>query len=308
MNTLRITIGRNDDNTLKVPEEFGKVSGYHGEITMDENGNLVFTDFSSNGTLVNGQKIHKASCQIYRGDEIFLAGVCSVKWETLNNLLPPPQQAGSRETILMNQNQQSGGRKTVLRDVDNGGGRPTQLKGYEGSSRPTQLKGYNDNTNSIHNPNDSYPNQQPTILQPQVITPKRTSSGGKNKKPSPIEISKATRKWNGGAFCLSFIWGCFHRIYWPLIVPAANLIVLLLPKKDFEILGFVITWIVHLAVLVVAVYLGINGSERAWKLKVYEDLDDFKEKERRWAIAGFIFTGFQIVSVATAIITMFLTD
>jgi hypothetical protein len=316
MNTIRITIGRNDDNTLKVPEEFGKVSGYHGEISMDENGNLVFTDFSSNGTIINGQRVHKTSYQIYRGDEILLAGVCSVKWETLNNLLPPPQQPDGRATVLMEQDQQSGGRKTVLRDFgnnDNGGGRLTQLKDYDNGGRKTQLKGYdnngmqNDSQNEprpcLYGPPPTVHQEQPTILPSPAIHTGRIDSAA--------AVSKALKKWNWGAFFLSFIWGCFHRIYWPLIVPAANLVVFLLPflmDRDLQIFGIIITWIVHLAVFVVAVYLGINGSERAWQLKVYENLEDFNAKEKRWATAGFIFFGFQIVAIAASVIAYLLTE
>ena len=288
MTAIKITIGRNDDNTLKVPEDFSKMSGYHGDITMDTNGNLVFTDYSSNGTIINGERILKTSKPINRGDEILLAGECVVKWEVLNNLLPTIEKSSSRETVILNQSQ-DGGRQTVMMEQSDGG-------------RKTVYKDPNQVSHLVEIPSD---NQIKTVLDRQII--ERHSSDGKKRIDNSREVISATKKWNWGAFCLSFIWGCFHKIYWPLIVPAANLIVFLLPfmtDGDLEIFGMVITWIIHLAIFVVATYLGINGSEQAWKLKVYKDLDDFKAKEKRWATAGFIFTGVQVVSIAIATVLL----
>lgn len=77
--------------------------------------------------------------------------------------------------------------------------------------------------------------------------------------------------WNWGAFFLGWIWGLGHKIYWPL----AAILLAFIPTVGFYLC------------LGVSVYLGIYGTEKAWALS---DLnrDDFIERERKWAIAGFI--------------------
>lgn len=68
----QITIGRNPQSTIVVDAQYTTVSGSHATITRSGNV-LTLEDHSTNGTYVNGQKVHHASATIRQGDTITLA-------------------------------------------------------------------------------------------------------------------------------------------------------------------------------------------------------------------------------------------
>lgn len=67
----QITIGRNAQSNIVVDAQYNTVSGNHATISYDGS---IYTlqDHSTNGTYINGNRIHNASCQIRRGDHITL--------------------------------------------------------------------------------------------------------------------------------------------------------------------------------------------------------------------------------------------
>jgi pSer/pThr/pTyr-binding forkhead associated (FHA) protein len=63
-----IKIGRSADNDI-VLDKYPTVSGHHATITIDrENGEVFFTDHSTNGSWINGQNVSNKKCRI-KGDE-----------------------------------------------------------------------------------------------------------------------------------------------------------------------------------------------------------------------------------------------
>jgi hypothetical protein len=88
-----------------------------------------------------------------------------------------------------------------------------------------------------------------------------TSGQGKN-TVVPLEI----RKWNWGALLITPVWGIANKVYISLLVflPVFNL---LLP-----------------------IYLGIKGSELAWRHKQWESVEHFRMVQLKWDIAGLIVT------------------
>ena len=67
----QITIGRNTQSTIVVDAQYNTVSGNHATISYDGVA-YILQDHSTNGTYVNGNRIHHASCQIRLGDHITL--------------------------------------------------------------------------------------------------------------------------------------------------------------------------------------------------------------------------------------------
>ena len=67
----QITIGRNAQSTIVVDAQYNTVSGNHATISYD-GAAYILQDHSTNGTYVNGNRIHHASCQIRLGDHITL--------------------------------------------------------------------------------------------------------------------------------------------------------------------------------------------------------------------------------------------
>ena len=67
----QITIGRHAQSTIVVDAQYNTVSGNHATISYDGTA-YALQDHSTNGTYVNGNRIHNASCQIRLGDHITL--------------------------------------------------------------------------------------------------------------------------------------------------------------------------------------------------------------------------------------------
>lgn len=83
----KLTIGRNPESSIQVSEAFPRVSNNHATIEL-VNGAFFLTDHSSNGTLVNGQKIHHEQIPLTNGDEILLAGDYRLAWPVILNFFP----------------------------------------------------------------------------------------------------------------------------------------------------------------------------------------------------------------------------
>jgi len=84
-------------------------------------------------------------------------------------------------------------------------------------------------------------------------------------------VPEEIKHWNWGAFFLNFIWGLFHHVWLSLLV--------FIPYAGF----------------IMIIILGIKGSEWAWQAQHYDSIEEFKKRERKWAIAGFILYGILII-------------
>ena len=112
-------------------------------------------------------------------------------------------------------------------------------------------------------------------------------------RPSTSNISQLQQEyppiieaWNWGAFSLSWIWGVFNGLYWPLIVIAINFI---------PYVGVIIS-------LCICVLLGKNGNLYAWrkaKQKGYS-VDYFTYIQSKWNTAG------QIVMIVFVLLLLLL--
>ncbi len=71
-------------------------------------------------------------------------------------------------------------------------------------------------------------------------------------------------KWSWGAFFLTWIWGLGNRVYIALLV--------FVPGVNIIMLGV----------------LGMNGNAWAWRARQWDNIEQFKRSQRKWAIAGLI--------------------
>lgn len=67
----QITLGRNAQSNIVVDAQYSTVSGNHATIFYD-GGTYILQDHSTNGTYINGNRIHNTSSQIRLGDHITL--------------------------------------------------------------------------------------------------------------------------------------------------------------------------------------------------------------------------------------------
>lgn len=84
-----IKIGRNPDNDIvfNVPT----VSGNHAVINISDDGQIVISDFSTNGTCINGNMLHNASAQVTCMDLIIFPGNIMLDWNSIFAQQPMPQ-------------------------------------------------------------------------------------------------------------------------------------------------------------------------------------------------------------------------
>lgn len=93
----KIKIGRDPRSDIRVEERFDTVSNDHAEIFLDGD-RLIFIDHSSNGTIINNQKVKGFQVTIYPGDNISLAGVYPLAWSEIDAFFPPTR----RPTVTRN--------------------------------------------------------------------------------------------------------------------------------------------------------------------------------------------------------------
>ncbi len=76
-------IGRNPNNHLVLSN--GIISGQHAEISVQNDGSLVLTDHSTNGTYVNNQLLHQNSCSVNYGDTVIFPDGTQLDWNLIIN-------------------------------------------------------------------------------------------------------------------------------------------------------------------------------------------------------------------------------
>ncbi|MBR5082517.1 MAG: FHA domain-containing protein [Bacteroidales bacterium] len=97
MNTY--TIGRRSGKTFCYSNP--EVSNDHAEI-VENNGNFTLIDHSTNGTLVNGNKVHNSSFPIKRGDMIMFAGREMLNWSMIPEAgTTEPEQSGTNVFAIL---------------------------------------------------------------------------------------------------------------------------------------------------------------------------------------------------------------
>lgn len=85
----KILIGRNYDCDMRIDERFNMVSNHHAVISITPQG-VVFEDVSTNGSTVNGIRVHHRAVIVQKGDVIVLAGQYQVRWEAIMPFLHTP--------------------------------------------------------------------------------------------------------------------------------------------------------------------------------------------------------------------------
>lgn len=243
-----ITIGRDTQSDIVIDDRWDTVSNEHADIMLQE-GKLVFYDHSSNGTVINNQKIQNMNVGIYPGDVIMLAGKIELSWDDINRFFPRSQRPTVTRNVRAEQNTNSG-RKTVQIDA------PSYNSNGNKSRQTEQL--VSQSSNSIRQ--DTFNGQE-----------KRCDYGVENTY-SQAEIDKELEKWNWGGFFCTWLWAVVHKTYWPLLI---------------IIVGYT-PFIGLVCLICLCVYLGMKGSRIAWESGRYKDFETYKRSQRIWAVCGWI--------------------
>ena len=67
-----------------------QVSGFHADLSVAADGTIIYTDHSTNGTMINGTHLHNASQPVSEKDTVILPGGCVLDWQAVAALVSPP--------------------------------------------------------------------------------------------------------------------------------------------------------------------------------------------------------------------------
>jgi hypothetical protein len=118
--------------------------------------------------------------------------------------------------------------------------------------------------------------------------PAGNSSGRGIAAALPAEL----RGWNWGAFLLTWIWGIGNNV-WISLISLCGLI---------PYIGWIIS-------LVMAVILGLRGSEWAWQNKRWDSVEHFRQAQRKWMWWGvglIILQVLLLAAVTVLVISLFM--
>ena len=94
-------------------------------------------------------------------------------------------------------------------------------------------------------------------------------------------LAEDLKGWNWGAFLLNWIWGIGNQTWIALLT--------LIPV-------FGLIWMF---------VLGAKGNQWAWEKGRWHSLEQFKQAQRKWAIAGFTLWGIMIASFLSIFVFVF---
>ena len=89
-------IGRSPENTIVYDNP--AISGRHAELTLCDDGRIIFRDYSTNGTYVNGQFVNQNGVEISFGDSIIFPGNIPFDWNVVSNAVNKQQESYRNET------------------------------------------------------------------------------------------------------------------------------------------------------------------------------------------------------------------
>ena len=259
-----ITIGRSPSCTIHISEDYDIVSNDHAEI-LQQGTELTFIDHSSNGTIINGQKIKGKSVNIYPGDRIILAGVCELSWDKINAFVVPV------------------GRPTVARNIRGNGamdaGRRMDVQGYTEQYQQQDYGQRNSRMTDFMERGDSYDRRQESGSY--------VASGNNERRKdttSSSQIDREVDKWNWGAFFFGWIWGIFNKVYLSIFQLVASIL-----SFGLVMIGLgIIAPFFSLTNLGIAIWLGVKGSRMAWDNGAYRNLEHFRNVRHNWNVAVLI--------------------
>lgn len=248
MSLTKIKIGRSPDSNVVVDECWDTISNDHADIEL-RNGALVFIDHSSNGTIINKQKIHNREVGIYPGDSIMLAGVYELNWDLISGYFPQSKRPTVTKNIRAEQSEEAS-RKTVQVSTSNASN--------------------SKNTRQTEQFNAPQQRQHSFVQTGNQTVGCETNNYGKENAYSQAEVDSMLEKWNWGGFLTTWMWAVANRIYWPMFI---------IPVVFIPYLG-------QIALLVLSVYLGYYGSKIAWAKGKYRDFSAFVNSQKKWSIIG----------------------
>lgn len=103
----------------------------------------------------------------------------------------------------------------------------------------------------------------------------QTGENNSGQGPNTPVPDIVARKFNWGAFLLSWIWGLGNKTYITLLMFVGMILSIIPIIGGFIVLGLLI-------------WFGIEGNTWAWQNKRFESIEHFHEYQKKWVIAGIV--------------------
>ena len=104
---IKLLIGRSVECDIcydGVPQ----ISSKHAEMTVGDDGRMIFTDYSTNGSYVNNQLVHHSSVMVAYGDIIMFPGNITLDWDIVSSkLYSAPQEVSPNASQVQQSTQPS---------------------------------------------------------------------------------------------------------------------------------------------------------------------------------------------------------
>ncbi len=136
-------------------------------------------------------------------------------------------------------------------------------------------------------PATASPAKSPTVNKPANLA----NNSGQGKESPVLDI--ISKRFNWGAFFLSWIWGLGNRSYITLLIFPVSLLGLI------PFAGFFVT-------LGLCIWFGIKGNTWAWQNKQWKSIEHFHEVQKKWAIGGIIVTIIFSIVIPAVVLCMVL--
>lgn len=299
----QLTIGRDPASGLVVSDAFPRVSNNHATIELRE-GQLFFRDHSSNGTIINGNNVHREEVPLTNGDHIMLAGEYLLAWPVLLNFFPNlqrrtmrfdaqsinpmPEQVAQRLDPQPTAQQRDGYAPGAPQEQDD---RRTRVYNGRGGAAPGTAP-FGDRRTGIEQAGRTgvemagrtgvemggrtgmeVPGGAPFVAgqAPQGIP---SPAAGQLNSVTQSEIDDTLRKFSVGAFLGSWAWAMANRIWWPLAIIPLSLI----------------PYIGQMLSIYLCTYLGLNGNRLGWQHTKGVAFPQWRAAQKRWIwIGAFVF-------------------
>ena len=276
-----LTIGRAETCDIQVPQSYDTVSNEHAEIEL-RGEQLIFFDHSTNGTIINNQKIHNTNVGIYPGDTILLAGKFPLDWDTIGQYFPIRSH---RPTVVRNLHAESQSSQPTPQPASDWEGRRTMQMNGNGPTpaffdKRSGMAGYGQA--DMGRKTEQFSSERFADIRQEserhVAQPARDENYGIENTYSQAEKDKAIKKWSWGGFLCGWIFAVRYKQWWALLM----IVIAQLPYAGAA-LG-----------LAFSVYMGMNGSKMAWDSGLHKTFESYKLAQTRWAMAGIVFFILQV--------------
>lgn len=270
----KLTIGRNSENDICVSEAFPRVSNNHATIELVD-GAFYLTDHSSNGTVVNGQTIHRQQIPVTNGDQILLAGDYLLAWPVILNFFPADDTT-IRRTVRFGANGIAAAQSAAQANPQAPNGayqsrqanpqepRREQMTSQWGAGAQGTVAERGNNPAGGNATFAEASRREGTRREGYAPHAGSSYEAGMLNSVTQSDIDDILNSISPAAALGTWFWGLFNGVYWPLAI---------IPLSLIPFIGQVLS-------IFLCTYMGLNGNRIGWQNAKNISFPQWKKKQQ----------------------------